>query len=182
MKRILFAVILGSLILPMSSLAESNKDYYGISVGESNIKDLTTKDTWSPYAIGFRGVAYVGDYVALEARFTAGTGPDEVRVSGSDTKLTLVSAASFFVKADLPLQLHKSVNIYGLLGLTKAKVKGAFVGFPPTYTDNHGFSYGLGVEMPIDRYWFVNGEYVNYFKGADFEYSGFNIGFTKLWD
>ena len=180
MKRILFTVIVGSLILPMSSLAESNKDYYGISVGESNIKIIDDSVTPTPYEISFRGVAYVADNVALEARLSAGTGPDKVKVLGTDVKYTLLGAASFFVKVDLPIQ--KLVNIYGLAGMTQAKVKGAFVGLPPAYTENHGFSYGLGVEMPIHNSMFINGEYVNYFKGADFEYSGFNIGFTKLWD
>lgn len=181
MKRILFAVILGSLILPMVTIAESNKDYYGISVGVSNIKELAaTKVKANPYAIGFRGVAYVDDYVAIDARFAAGTGPDEVRVSGSDAKISLVGAASLFVKVDLPIK--KLVTFYGLAGMTQAKFKGDYIGASPVYTENHGFSYGLGVEMPINRYWFVNGEYVNYFKGADYEYSGFNIGFTKLWD
>jgi len=178
MKKILFAVILGSLILPMSSLAESNKDYFGISAEMSNIKDLTTKDTWSPYTLVFRGSSYVSDNVALEARFAAGTGPDKVRVSGTDVKGTLMYAASFFVKADLPL--NTLVNFYGLAGMTTAKVELSALG-TDFYNDNHGYSYGLGAEIPINKYMLINGEYVNYFKGEDFEYSGFNIGFTKLW-
>jgi len=175
MNRIILAVILGSLFLPMSTLAESSKDYFGISAEMSNVELLTTKDTWNPYTIVFRGSSYVSDNVALEARFAAGTGPDE----GAVTKGTLKGAASFFVKADLPL--IKLVNFYGLAGITTAKVEVSAPG-ARAYNDNHGFSYGLGAEMPINKYIFINGEYVHYFKGEDFEYSGFNVGFTKLWE
>ena len=182
MKKVLCAVILSSLFLSMNSFAGSEgQSYFGASyhMGTYEEDGLPSADLTG---LNIKGGAYIADNVAVEGRYTLGMDSDTVSVfvpgfGNVDVELELDSAISIFVKGDLPVS--NAANIYGLIGFTKAELTATVLG--SSYTDDDsGLSYGFGVEAAINDDMFINGEYIMYLDEDDYEYTGINIGITKL--
>ena len=183
MRQVVFAVVLGSLFFSSSLMAANGQSYFGAGYHMGTYKEEGYSAA-NPTALGFRGGMYIADNVAIEGRYSFGLSDDTVTVfvpgvGNINVDLELESALSVFLKADLPLS--PTANVYGLVGFTEASIKAKAVGYPVTVSDSDsGLSYGLGIEFSLAEDIYAGGEYIMYIDESEYDYSGINIGITRL--
>ena len=182
MIKMLCVISLSSLLLSANVFSASvGENYFGASYHNGAYEE-DGLSTLKPAGLSLKIGTYIADNVSLEGRFLFGLSSDDssIFVPGFgvvDFEFELDSAISLFSKGDIPIS--SSVNIYGIAGFTKAEF--TVTVFDTTVSDDEsGFSYGFGAEIAVDSDIFIAGEYIVYIDEDTYEYSGINIGFTKL--
>jgi outer membrane immunogenic protein len=165
-------LILASLLCSSLTFAASGDSYFGGGIHRGDL-DIDGFSTVNPNAIKLEYGYYVWDSIAIEGHFAYGFGEDTV--SSLDFKLK--QAISLFAKADL--SVGENSNVYGLLGLTKGKIEVSNYSGSDS-EDDSGLSYGLGFETKIQSDLVFSTEYIMYLSEDDYDYSGINIGISKL--
>lgn len=176
MKKI---IILGSLLASSSVFAETNSSYFGASFHLGTYEEDGI-DTVNPISLSLEGGKYIAENLALEANILLGIQDDSVTSGGIEADIGVKHAISFFLKGDL--DLNEINKLYGLLGYSKGKLEATFPQFDNasvTESDS-GLSYGVGFESELTPEVSAKIEYIMYLSEDDYDYSGINIGFSKL--
>jgi outer membrane immunogenic protein len=167
--------ILATILCSSASFAG---DFYmggGIHRGMLDVDGLSSV---TPMAIKLETGKYLSDHVALEGHLAFGVGKSSISYPyGGDIDFSVKNAVSIFLKGDL--DINENANLYGLAGFTKGKFEMETVYYSETDSDS-GFSYGVGVETKLENDFVISAEYVMYLKEDDYDYSGINLSFTKL--
>lgn len=119
------------------------------------------------------------DNFSLRADYAFGLEGDTTEVGTTDVDVSLVGMFSGFAKVQT--SDIAGFRLYGLLGVSKAEFKAEVIDSDAETTNGDtGLSYGLGVTAGIKPGLTVNGEFVSYLSEDTYSYSGFNVGFSKL--
>lgn len=174
MKKCLF---LATMLCSSITFAASGDSYFGggYHIGKYDESGLSSA---SPTALKLEYGRYVTDSIAIEGHVAFGLGEDTISFQGFDIDIEMKQAISIFVKGDL--NLSENVNLYGLVGLTKGKLKATIPAFNESFTENDsGLSYGVGIESETASGLIFSAEYIMYLSEDDYDYSGFNLGIAK---
>jgi Outer membrane protein beta-barrel domain len=170
-------LVLSALLFSSATFAASGDSYVGGGYHMGNY-DEDGLSTASPSALKLEYGYYITDQIAIEGNFAFGIAEDTIDVLGSDVDIEVEQAISLFVKGDL--NLSSSVNLYGLLGYTKGKLKATIPDLDETLTENDsGLSYGAGLEGITAGGFIFSAEYIMYLSEDEYDYSGFNLGIAK---
>lgn len=161
------------LVSVVSSNAADMKSYTGlnymfISYEPDGVSDIDLG------AFGLKLGVDINDYIGVEMRAGLGVDDDTVNVLGVDVDVEINYFYSVYAR---PKYRMNQIQIYGLLGFTKAELEASAFGVS-VEEDDTDFSYGLGLE------WFFNDnasasiEYMQLFDESDYEVESFNIGLT----
>jgi opacity protein-like surface antigen len=160
-----------------AAFAVNGDSYFGGGYHMGNY-DESGIPSASPSALKIEYGKYISDSIAIEGHVAFGMSEDTISVDGVDAEIEIKQAISLFVKGDL--NLNESVNLYGLAGFTKGKLKATFPDFDETISeDDSGFSYGLGLEAQTSGGIIFSGEYIMYLSEDEYDYSGINLGIAK---
>jgi len=174
MKKCLF---LTAMLCSSVTFAASGDSYFGGGYHLGKYEESGIPSA-SPTALKLEYGKYITDSIAIEGHFAFGLKEDTVSVEGINLDLEIKQAISLFVKGDL--NLNESVNLYGLLGFTKGKLKVSAPGYDLSTTESDsGLSYGAGIESITANGLIFSAEYIMYLSEDDYDYSGFNFGIAK---
>ena len=174
MKKCLF---LTAILCSSSALAASGDSYFGGGYHLGKYEEDSIPSA-SPTAIKLEYGKYFTDNIAVEGQFSFGLGDDTISADGINIDLELKQAISLFVKGDL--NLSETVNLYGLLGFTKGKLKASASEFDFSVTESDsGLSYGAGIELNTANGLNFSVEYLMYLSEDTYDYSGVNLGIAK---
>jgi len=174
MKKSLFVI---AMLSSSAVLAANGDSYFGGGYHMGNY-DETGFPSASPSALKIEYGRYITNSIAIEGHFAFGMSEDTISVDGIDAEIEIEQAISLFVKGDI--NLNESVNLYGLAGFTKGKLKATLPDFDETISENDsGFSYGLGLEAQTSGGIIFSGEYIMYLSEDEYDYSGINLGIAK---
>jgi outer membrane immunogenic protein len=162
-----------AVLLAVAPLAQAADKFY---VGASLVR-VTDKGDQAPaiypLAFGVRAGIECNRYSALEVRYASGVKSNSATVSGLMVDLDVDYLYGGYLKGILPLG---GASPYVLVGYTHgketAKVK-AF-GLSSSAADG-GFSFGVGVDVPITKVVWFNAEWARLVKGTDAAGVGFKI-------
>ena len=170
-------LLLTTILCSPVTFAASGDSYFGggYHLGKYEENGFPTAN---PTALKLEYGQYISDSIAIEGHFALGLGEDTVSYLGFNVDIEMKQAISVFVKGDV--KLNESVNLYGLLGLTKGKIEASIPAFNQTVTeDDSGLSYGVGIESKTASGVIFSAEYIMYLSEDAYEYSGFNFGIAK---
>jgi outer membrane immunogenic protein len=109
---------------------------------------------------------------AVEGRLGFGVTDDDVDVGGVPVNLEIDYYFGVYGKGILPLSSQASV--YGLIGITQAKLTASAGGFSVTDSDND-LSYGIGGEFAFSQTVSATLEWARLLKGDGYKIDGISI-------
>lgn len=142
--------------------------YDQTNVGELNTSGITLilgKKLWNK--------------VSLEGRHTLGTDGKTKTLAGATRKVTVDNQLSLLMRVDQ--KVSDTLNIYGLLGITKIKLKAENNSVLTSSTDD-SLSYGFGAELKLNDAFWASTEYIMYLVESSYDYSSINVGIKYLFE
>lgn len=119
----------------------------------------------------------INENISGEVRLTLGVDDDTVGAGFLKSDVELNSMIGAYLRAGVPM--GPSFYPYAVLGFTRTELEFS----NPLYDSQSGsetdVSYGLGVDLSLDRKMSLNVEYMNYFDKDDQKISGFSIGIAS---
>ncbi|PIP03095.1 MAG: hypothetical protein COW18_04590 [Zetaproteobacteria bacterium CG12_big_fil_rev_8_21_14_0_65_54_13] len=149
--------------------------YGAVGLGTLSIKQsgfVTGTPTFTKMGKAFHTYGYVAvgaklhQYFALEMRLGA-TADDANNATTNTTKATADYVWSVLAKPQA--YMTDSASVYGLLGVTTARIAGPGVGSPTAISTvgtkaSTGFSYGIGAEYAVNEHISGGLEFIRYMK------------------
>lgn len=162
-----------AVFVAVPPLAQADPDFY-IGANLVRIKDKgDTAPAFYPLGLGFKAGVEVCPYFAAEARYASGVKSDDASFMGFNVNLSLDYLYGAYAKGILPLG---PASPYVLVGYTHGKEteKVKAIGLSESASAG-GFSYGVGVDVPITKAVSLNAEWARLIKGTDAGGVGFKI-------
>ena len=162
-------IMMGLISLFFSTTAEAGhlRIYNGVGLGVFNLNYVEPLFKQKNQVLGtFVNVgADFNDYIALEARLgttVRGGSMQPIGVAGASQPVTLHGKMLFsgFVKPQYPVRMD--FHIYGLVGLTLARLRRDAGALGASEAFKTGLSYGGGAEYFFSEHTGVTAEWVNY--------------------
>lgn len=126
-----------------------------------------------PIALGARFGAEIPPYLAVEARYAGGIKTDSGSASGFTYDLDLNYLFGGYAKFIVPLRY---ASPYLLAGYTRGKETATIRMFGLSQSAiEGGFSWGAGVDVPINKTVWLGAEWARLIKGTDAQGVGFRI-------
>jgi hypothetical protein len=165
------------LITPLSAVANDASAYWGLMVGQTELKAVGEKVTPTSFT-GRLGVEF-NKFLSVEGRLMASG--DDTWPGDISTEVTYLGNAS--VKVNIPFGGVRRVNVYGLVGYSTWKFTSDDSGQTSTFTDN-GPSYGGGIDLFADGINGLNFEWIRFGDekddaGVEYTLDTVSIGYVR---
>lgn len=170
-----------AIFLAVPALAQVDERERGFYIGTSVVRIEDNGDeapSIYPIAVGIKGGLQINRNIAVEARYSSGVRKDDGTVSGISYDLELDYLYGLYAKCFLPLG---GVSPFLLLGYSKGQesIEVAALGLTDSASDS-GFSYGIGIDVPINDSISFNAEWARLVEGTDNQGVGFVIKGVSL--
>jgi len=163
--------LLALALLASTAYAANDGFYAGVNYVQVTYKE-TGFEKLNPSALMGRVGKEINKNVAVEGRFAVGLSEDSVTILGTKVDLEIDSFVGLYLKGMIP---SGSVTPYGVIGWgsgeVTAKAPGVSVG-----GDDSDISYGIGLDIAVNKGTFVNLEYGRLFKGDGFKVDALSAG------
>lgn len=170
-------LFLSSCILAASTAHAEPVNYLTGGLAFLNYDEPGLSATFDALDIGFG--SKLNDFFSVGGKFMIGLNNDSVNVVGTSLDIGLKWSYTFEVKPTYPV--GDAFDLYAVLGFTSGEIEAEALGVKITESDS-GFSYGFGINRPIDDGYSLRLEYLNYLDVENAEVSGVNLGITKAFN
>lgn len=171
-KCAVLALGLSSAALVHAQPAGSQGLYAGATLTRAAYKEEGFPTAY-PIAIGGKIGKPLNPNFAVEGRFGFGVADDEVDVGGLPVAVDIDYYFGVYGKGILPLSSQASV--YGLIGITQAKLTASVGGFSASDSDSD-ISFGVGAEFGISPAAAISVEWARLLKGDGYKVDGLSLG------
>jgi opacity protein-like surface antigen len=166
-------VLAVALIVPAAPAAHALDGVYGgVSYVEAEYKE-DGAPTANPSLAAFRVGSSLNRNLAVEGRLGVSLGEDRINVSGVGVDVKVDNFYGIYAKGIVPV--GNTFALYGLLGLTHAKLTASAGGFSASDSDSD-VSYGIGADFELSRTMAVNIEWAKLVDGDGYKLNGISVG------
>lgn len=176
MKKILVLIVLCVVFSGVNAFSNQGSNYFGINLSRCDYSYDGMSGDFNPLAvIGKLGYCFHRNF-AVEGRLGLGLTEDENDAYGHDVSMELDNLIGIYCKGFF--DIDKKIQVYGLIGLTRAEGTVEGPGFSDSDDDND-LSYGIGIDFKIAYKLYIGLEYMNYLSKSDYDLDAIAVGVTK---
>lgn len=176
MKKILGAIIVILVCSSINADANEGSKYFGVNITRGEYSEDGISEDFNPVAVIGKLGYCVHKNFAVEGRLGIGLMDDDKDINGYDVSLELDSLIGVYGKGFL--DVNEKIQIYGLIGLTRAEGTVEASGYSES-DDDTGLSFGIGIDFDLSNKTYIGLEYMSYLSKSDFDLSAIAIGVTK---
>ncbi|MDY6920203.1 MAG: porin family protein [Pseudomonadota bacterium] len=166
-----------ALTVMAAAPAQAADPYLGGSALFLDAEDSELDLDASLTAVTGRLGSFFNDNMAGEVRVSLGVDGDTVGSGIFKADVDLKSMIGGYLRLGAPVS--DSLFPYAVVGFTRTELEVDFENFGSESDSETDISYGLGVDLSLDRNLRLNVEYMNYYDKDDTEITGFSIGIVS---